>query len=121
MSDLPALYAAIPAMTCKPGCKRCCGLVPWSPAEWERVKDRAPSGTEIANLDGAIIPVPAIGTTCPFWANGCTVYEDRPFMCRLFGTAPAAMRCPEGCRPTRGITVAKAAKLTRKYRETMDE
>jgi hypothetical protein len=108
-------------MTCKPGCNRCCGLVPWSPEEWAKVKDRAPAGIKIANLEGAIIPVPAIGTTCLFWDNGCTVYEDRPFMCRLFGTAPTAMlRCPEGCRPTHQIAAAKAAKLTRKYRETMD-
>ncbi|MCF7487858.1 YkgJ family cysteine cluster protein [Vibrio sp. A2-1] len=31
--------------------------------------------------------------------NGCEVYEERPLICRLFGTTPR-MACPNGCRPT---------------------
>jgi Fe-S-cluster containining protein len=30
--------------------------------------------------------------------NGCTVYEERPLICRLFGTTPK-MPCPNGRRP----------------------
>ena len=30
--------------------------------------------------------------------NGCTVYEERPMICRLFGTTPR-MACPRGRGP----------------------
>lgn len=30
--------------------------------------------------------------------DGCTVYHDRPLICRLFGTTPS-MACPNGRRP----------------------
>jgi len=30
--------------------------------------------------------------------GGCQVYEDRPVICRLFGTTPALL-CPHGRRP----------------------
>lgn len=34
--------------------------------------------------------------------NGCTVYEERPLICRLFGTTPT-LPCPNGRRPEQMI------------------
>lgn len=30
--------------------------------------------------------------------NGCQVYDERPLICRLFGTTPR-LACPNGCKP----------------------
>lgn len=30
--------------------------------------------------------------------KGCQVYEQRPLICRLFGTTPR-LACPNGCKP----------------------
>lgn len=37
--------------------------------------------------------------SCPHLEkNGCGVYEERPLICRLFGTSPQLL-CPHGKRP----------------------
>ncbi|MDO8178956.1 MAG: YkgJ family cysteine cluster protein [Undibacterium sp.] len=37
--------------------------------------------------------------SCPHLGkNGCEVYEERPLICRLFGTTPQLV-CPNGRRP----------------------
>lgn len=37
--------------------------------------------------------------SCPhLGAQGCQVYEERPLICRLFGTTPR-LACPNGKRP----------------------
>jgi Fe-S-cluster containining protein len=106
-------------MACKPGCGDCCGAVPWSAEEWAKVKDRVPAvvAVEIMDIgDGGVIPLRKGTTTCPFFSGGCTVYDDRPFMCRLYGTAPdARLTCPHGCRPKQMISAAKARALTNEY------
>jgi len=36
---------------------------------------------------------------CPHLGEeGCQVYDERPLICRLFGTTPG-LACPNGCRP----------------------
>ncbi len=37
--------------------------------------------------------------SCPYLGDkGCQVYDDRPLICRLFGTTPR-LACPNGNRP----------------------
>ena len=97
------LYRRIPAFRCKPGCSACCGPVPFSCNEWERIPDRKM----------------AAGIDCPYAGpRGCAIYEKRPFMCRLFGAA-ASLPCPFGCRPDRMLSAEEAAALTRRYMELM--
>lgn len=39
--------------------------------------------------------------SCPhLGVNGCEVYEERPLICRLFGTTPS-LPCPNGRSPAR--------------------
>ncbi len=119
-TPLERLYGKIPSFTCKAGCGDCCGIVPWSPAEWARVADRLPADATATLLDGVVIPTRASSTRCPFFSGGCTVYEDRPFMCRLFGTArDARLTCPKGCQPTHLLAKTKARKLTTQYQKEM--
>ena len=83
----------IPSFECKPGCHDCCGPVTASSEEMARlpVKSDAEHEAALANL------------SCPhLGANGCTVYGERPLICRLFGTTPR-LPCPEGKRPQKMI------------------
>ncbi len=100
------LYAQIPKMTtCEPGCTRCCGPVPFTPSE------RAKIG---AMTTGMYL-------TCPFVGEkGCEIYENRPFMCRLFGAADVPLlRCPRKRRSRRILTSDQAAKLAKEYTRIM--
>jgi len=101
------LYARIPATTsCKAGCNACCGPVPVSPVE-----------ARALGISGTMTPTKPNTTTCAFYENGCTVYDDRPFMCRLFGAANDAMlTCPHGVRALMPLSKADASRLTGEYR-----
>jgi len=97
---LADLYASIPTFTCIPGCTDCCGPVPFSKTEWARV----PVKKTATCLD------------CPYAEHGCTIYDQRPFMCRLFGAVDDPMlRCPHGCRPFKPLTQAQGNALTEEY------
>jgi len=97
--SLEDLYQQIPVFQCLPGCTACCGPVPFTKEEWERVEDKRTTS----------------GLTCPY-ANeaGCAIYENRPFMCRLFGTTES-LRCPLGCGPIVLLTADEARKLSQEY------
>lgn len=83
----------IPAFECVAGCHDCCGPVTTSSEEMfelPQVSD-ADRGAALANF------------SCPHLAEqGCAAYEDRPLICRLFGTTPR-LACPHGQRPERMI------------------
>lgn len=127
MSALPRAlrlaYRDIPAMACRPGCSDCCGIVPWSKAELDRVADRMPPDAVVTEVRGQTVVVSERNPLqCPFIApgGGCSIYDHRPFMCRLFGTAPSVphLRCPHGCRPARALTAAQAARMATSVKES---
>jgi len=79
----------IPAFACKPGCHDCCGPVTTSSEEmsWLPVKTTKEHDIALENL------------SCPHLGkDGCQVYDDRPLICRLFGTTPS-LACPNGYKP----------------------
>lgn len=79
----------IPAFECVPGCHDCCGPVTASSEEMARLPRK--SEAEHAQALAAL--------SCPHLGeNGCQVYEERPLICRLFGTTPR-LACPNGRRP----------------------
>lgn len=99
---------------CIPGCTACCGIIPWSIAEWKEVENH-PSFFGIETMElvpGRITPAkngsPLM--TCPFaTTDGCSVYDKRPAICRLFGNV-AMMECPKkgGFRPKRTMSDREA-------------
>jgi hypothetical protein len=101
------LYRQIPEFKCKESCHDCCVPVPFSKSEWAAVKDKRE----------------ATGIDCPYaTGNGCDIYEQRPFMCRLFGAVDYwVLKCPHGCGPDKFLKEAKARKLTKLYHEMIDE
>jgi Fe-S-cluster containining protein len=54
---------------------------------------------------------------CPLLRhNRCTIYEQRPFICRIYGVAEG-IRCPHGCEPERVLSQAEAATLLNEMEE----
>jgi len=77
----------LPAMKCEEGCGRCCGIVPATETEYQRVI-RYAKEHDVNPQDQ--------GITCPWYQeNKCSVYAVRPIICRLFGHVEA-MPCPQG-------------------------
>lgn len=104
------LYDKIPSFKCKPGCTDCCGPVPFSKWEWDRVSDKRHATPEhIKTL------------TCPYAVNGrCEIYEQRPLICRLFGAVDAPlMTCPHGCGPVGKLTDEQAREMMRIYTQEL--
>ena len=117
--ELRMIYRDIPATSpCKTGCSDCYGPVPWSDEELARVKADVPGTSqwiEIGGVKGLLNPLTG---KCPFAsAEGCKVYDRRPFMCRLFATAieDTRLRCPHGVRPERPLSAVKARAITDRY------
>ncbi|CAI8755439.1 MULTISPECIES: YkgJ family cysteine cluster protein [Pseudomonas] len=83
------LRQQIPTFDCVPGCHDCCGPVTTSPEEMSRL----PRKTR-AEQDAAMEALNCVH----LGPNGCTVYEERPLICRLFGTTKT-LPCPNGRGP----------------------
>ena len=89
------LRERIPSFTCVAGCHDCCGPVTASTEEMALlpVKSDAVHDAALAEL------------SCPHLGeHGCTVYGERPLICRLFGTTPR-LACPRGRHPEHMIDV----------------
>jgi len=101
-------HERIPSFECKPGCHDCCGPVTASSEEMSRL----PFVSE-AIRDGALAAL-----SCPHLGpQGCTVYAERPLVCRLFGTTPR-IPCPESRHPTVMLDERTEQQLHRFFAET---
>ncbi|GAB6070320.1 YkgJ family cysteine cluster protein [Thiomicrorhabdus hydrogeniphila] len=83
----------IPSFKCKEGCHDCCGPVTTSSEEMSRL----PVKTD-AEHDAALNEL----TCVHLGPNGCEVYEERPLICRLYGTTPNLL-CPNDCKPEKMV------------------
>ncbi len=103
-SELDAIYAAVPPVDCKGLCQESCGSVAMTEPERRRIAAR----------HGLVIPDGAFAFDdrkyCPALTpvGQCGVYDDRPLICRLWGTTKS-MRCPHGCVPAAGFTPERVA------------
>lgn len=99
---LQALYDSLPTVECQGLCYRTCGPIQMSVAEHTRIRTK--HGVEIqpftdsrskAWADGARLDCAALDRM-----GRCTVYEDRPMICRIWGVGRGEMACPWGCTVT---------------------
>ena len=75
----------LPPMQCDEGCGDCCGMVPVTETEFQRVARYV--------REHGIVPVEHTGRdgteeigTCPVFIGGkCSVYKVRPLICQVFG------------------------------------
>jgi Fe-S-cluster containining protein len=98
------LYNQIPTFKCKERCNDCCGPIPFTKWEWNRVSDKRETK----------------GLTCPYSSkNGCDIYEQRPLICRLYGTVKK-MQCPHGCRPIGLLSEEQEQAIMKEYFELVE-
>jgi Fe-S-cluster containining protein len=98
----------IPAFECEPGCHDCCGPVTTSSLEMARL----PLKSE-AEHDAALAAL-----SCPHLGQqGCQVYDERPLICRMFGTTPR-LACPRGKRPAHMLEPELERRLDRFFAAT---
>ena len=100
LKSLQDVYDAVPRIDCKGLCHGACGPVPATRREIETINAASliPFGTR---ADGY----------CSMLAGGrCSVYAQRPLLCRLWGVLKK-MRCPHGCEPERWLSDAQSTEL----------
>ncbi|HUS80916.1 MAG TPA: YkgJ family cysteine cluster protein [Armatimonadota bacterium] len=94
------LREQIPQVECIEGCHDCCGPAPCT--HWERERMGAPPDPAQGRDDAQP------GSCRWLGPSGCTVYEERPMVCRLYGVVEG-LACPHQCRPTKGARLAQGA------------
>jgi uncharacterized protein len=103
---LRALYDELPELECLGLCAEACAYIGMTSLEQHLIS--ANGGPEISMLDD---PCPALN-----FMGRCSVYEDRPLICRLWGIADD-MPCHYGCKPSRQLTRNEGFDLLRRARE----
>jgi hypothetical protein len=83
------LRRQISRFDCVPGCHDCCGPVTASSEEMARLPLKSD-----AEHDAALAELNCVH----LGPSGCEVYDQRPLICRLFGTT-ASLPCPRGRGP----------------------
>lgn len=83
------LRKRITTFKCVPGCHDCCGPVTTSSEEMSRLPVKSDAEHDAALDDLRCVHL---------GPKGCEVYEERPLICRLFGTT-SNIPCPNGCAP----------------------
>jgi uncharacterized protein len=138
--ELKRLYSKIPTFKCVEGCSDCCGPVPASRQERKKAPALMQPVTALEIIDvlaagGATQEELAIAPELRQWAEqgalcircpyvlehggGCAIYDDRPFLCRLFGTIPS-MPCPHGAGPEKMLSHAEERGLMHAYHKLID-
>jgi len=113
---LDEIYARIPSISCKRQCHTTCGLIPLSRAESERARVR---GLRVVpNQISEWMLEPSRGACPALVGIECTIYDDRPLICRLFGVVEG-LECRWGCKPERLLTRQEAAELLRASRRAV--
>ena len=87
------LRELIPSFECEPGCHDCCGPVTASSEEMSRLPVKSDAEHDAALAEWNCVHL---------GPQGCQVYEQRPLICRLFGTT-ASLPCPRGRGPAAPI------------------
>lgn len=97
-----ALYEQVPAIECKGLCADSCGPIEMSNIERATLRR---IGVEITDRDAALKQLKQTGDfDCDALVEGrCSVYADRPMICRLWGVTEA-LRCPYGCAAERVLS-----------------
>lgn len=102
--QLEAIYAEVPDVGCKGLCWNHCTSISLFAAERQAI-ERA-TGREVVGerCDGPDLTIIGVDGPCPNLSDGrrCLVYEHRPIICRVFGTAEG-LQCPHGCSPATGL------------------
>ena len=98
----------IPAFECIPGCHDCCGPVMATPEEMARLPVKSDAECNEALAEWRCVHLAE---------DGCRAYDERPLICRLFGTTES-LRCPHGRRPEMMTALEIEARIFEFMRQT---
>lgn len=105
--SLERIYRAVPQVECEGLCHESCGPIEMSAEERRRIDARGVRIPTMRELNDSIIERGTMD--CPALDEGrCSVYADRPLICRLWG-AVESMPCPHGCVVTPGLLMDAGA------------
>ena len=91
------LYNKIPKSQCKKGCNKCCtNMIQFTPNELKAMGGYEYNGICSHLIDGR-----------------CSIYENRPFVCRIYGTSEL-LKCDD-CTPERFLSEEETVELVHKY------
>lgn len=107
--SLADVYARIPDVGCKGLCKESCGPIAMSNDEDDRLRGL---GVTIPSMVDAVAAIDhGDEYYCPALRDGrCSVYDDRPTICRLWG-ATTSMPCSHGCTPQNALSQQESFEL----------
>lgn len=96
-SKIGELYKKIPESKCDNQCTRCCtNIIQFTPSEKASMGGYEYNGKCSHLIDGK-----------------CSIYENRPFVCRIFGTSEI-LRC-DNCIPERFLSEKETEELVHQY------
>lgn len=101
-SEMRKLWEQIPDSKCRGMCQEACSAIAMSELELELLSGHRP--LPFPRMQAMVDDLSARGNDyrCPMLMNGrCTAYEDRPTICRLYGSE-SVLRCEWGCEPEEG-------------------
>lgn len=121
---LAELYALCPPMDCGDCESACCGPVPFSRSEWARTGLPESVAKQTPALPGALLAGKGDSLetlVCLFRGDdGCTIYKQRPFICRLYGCGPG-LPCAKGRSPKLPLSETTMALLAGMYQQIVKE
>ncbi len=95
---LKLIYDQVPKIKCKGLCSDACAYILMSKFEQKIINDKYGTCDLLQN-------------PCPKLVNGrCSIYEDRPYVCRAYGVAPG-LECPFGCTAEATMSAKQSMKL----------
>ena len=100
------VWTKVPEVHCKGYCYASCTNVPLLPAEAEYIERKYDVQLPMlpTHLGWILKTLGPASESCRFLVNHrCTIYEDRPLICRTFGHNIDAMACPHGCTVAREL------------------
>jgi len=120
MRKLDEIYDSLPTVKCKGLCHQFCAAVPVYDVELVRLERAAKRKLPVLDVGTPDRNTNILTTnelqdpSCPLLLmRRCTVYSDRPLICRLFGVAEG-LPCPHGCEPTKKISDHDVIKIQRR-------
>lgn len=130
MRRMRSAWEEVPPVECKGLCQASCTQVPILPIEAYYLMEKY--GTVIEpGFHPSYMPkkdqqvFPTLGnnqTPCQFLKDGrCSIYEDRPLVCRMFGHPALTLSCSHGCTTKRPLTNFKCADLFSKVAFAMQD
>lgn len=100
---LDEIYAAVPDAGCKGLCQSDCNSVRMTEFEQRRIAARHQVDLPLVMFPSKVVsPLGVKKDRCAALHDGrCTVYADRPLVCRLYSAAEG-LGCEHGCEPEAG-------------------